>query len=64
MCTNPISVYYFQYKQVSGHEGIVGRLSEAEIVNLLPRVVESCDAGDLPTGEHRLVCGRIDARRN
>ena len=47
---NPISVYYFQYKQVSGHEGIVGRLSEAEIVNLLPRVVEIATPEIYPPG--------------
>ena len=50
MCTNPISVYYFQYKQVSGHEGIVGRLSEVEIVNLLPRVVEIATPEIYPPG--------------
>ena len=43
-------VYYFQYKQVSGHEGIVGRLSEAEIVNLLPRVVEIATPEIYPPG--------------
>ena len=47
---NPISVYHFQYKQVSGHEGIVGRLSEAEIVNLLPRVVEVATPEIYPPG--------------
>ena len=46
---NP-SLYYFQYKQVSGHEGIVGRLSEAEIVNLLPRVVEIATPEIYPPG--------------
>ena len=50
MCINPISVYYFQYKQVSGHEGIVGRLSEAEIVNMLPRVVEVATPEIYPPG--------------
>ena len=45
-----LSVYYFQYKQVSGHEGIVGRLSEAEIVNLLPRVVEVATPEIYPPG--------------
>ena len=43
-------MYYFQYKQVSGHEGIVGRLSEAEIVNLLPRVVEVATPEIYPPG--------------
>lgn len=47
---NPISVYYFQYKQVSGHEGIVGRLSEAEIVNLLPHVIEIATPEIYPPG--------------
>ena len=47
---NPISVYYFQYKQVSGHEGIVGRVSESEIVNLLPRVVEVATPEIYPPG--------------
>ena len=47
---NPISVYHFQYKQVSGHEGIVGRLSETEIVNLLPRVVEVATPEIYPPG--------------
>ncbi len=46
---NP-SLYYFQYKQVSGHEGIVGRLSEAEIVSLLPRVVEVATPEIYPPG--------------
>ena len=50
MCTDPISVYYFQYKQVSGHEGIVGRLSETEIVNLLPRVAEVATPEIYPPG--------------
>ena len=45
-----LSVYYFQYKQVSGHEGIVGRLSETEIVNLLPRVVEVATPEIYPPG--------------
>ena len=45
-----LSIYYFQYKQVSGHEGIVGRLSEAEIVNLLPRVVEVATPEIYPPG--------------
>ena len=45
-----LSLYYFQYKQVSGHEGIVGRLSEAEIVNLLPRVVEIATPEIYPPG--------------
>ncbi len=45
-----LSVYYFQYKQVSGHEGIVGRLSEAEIVNLLPHVVEVATPEIYPPG--------------
>ena len=45
-----ISIYRFQYKQVSGHEGIVGRLSEAEIVNLLPRVVEVATPEIYPPG--------------
>lgn len=47
---NSISVYHFQYKQVSGHEGIVGRLSEVEIVNLLPRVVEVATPKIYPPG--------------
>ena len=50
MSIDPISVHYFQYKQVSGHEGIVGRLSEAEIVNLLPRVVEVATPEIYPPG--------------
>ena len=45
-----LSLYYFQYKQVSGHEGIVGRLSETEIVNLLPRVVEVATPEIYPPG--------------
>ena len=45
-----LSVYHFQYKQVSGHEGLVGRLSEAEIVNLLPRVVEVATPEIYPPG--------------
>ena len=43
-------MFYFQYKQVSGHEGIVGRLSEVEIVNLLPRVVEVATPEIYPPG--------------
>ena len=50
ICTDPISIYYFQYKQVSGHEGIVGRLSEVEIVNLLPRIVEVATPEIYPPG--------------
>ena len=50
MSTDPISIYHFQYKQVSGHEGIVGRLSEAEIVNMLPRVVEIATPEIYPPG--------------
>ncbi len=50
MCINPISVYHFQYKQVSGHEGIVGRLAESEIVNMLPRVVEVATPEIYPPG--------------
>ena len=45
-----LSLYYFQYKQVSGHEGIVGRLSEVEIQNLLPRVVEIATPQIYPPG--------------
>ena len=45
-----LSLYHFQYKQVSGHEGIVGRLSEAEIVNLLPHVVEVATPEIYPPG--------------
>ena len=45
-----LSVYYFQYKQVSGREGIVGRLSETEIVNLLPRVIEVATPEIYPPG--------------
>ena len=45
-----LSVYHFQYKQVSGHEGIVGRLSESEIVNLLPRVIEIATPEIYPPG--------------
>ena len=45
-----LSVYYFQYKQISGHERIVGRLSETEIVNLLPRVVEVATPEIYPPG--------------
>ena len=45
-----LSVFYFQYKQVSGHEGIIGRLSEVEIVNLLPRVVEVATPEIYPPG--------------
>ena len=45
-----LSVYYFQYKQVRGHEGIVGRLSESEIVNLLPRVIEIATPEIYPPG--------------
>lgn len=48
--TMNLSVYHFKYKQVSGHEGIVGRLSEAEIVNLLPRVVEIATPAIYPPG--------------
>ena len=50
MCIDPISVYYFQYKQASGYEGIVGRLSEAEIMNLLPRVVKVATPEIYPPG--------------
>ena len=45
-----LSVFYFQYKQVSGHEGIVGRLSETEIVNLLPRVINVATPEIYPPG--------------
>ena len=45
-----LSVYYFQYKQISGHERIVGRLSETEIVNLLPCVVEVATPEIYPPG--------------
>ena len=45
-----LSVYHFQYKQVSGYEGIVGRLSDAEIVNLLPCVVEIATPEIYPPG--------------
>ena len=45
-----LSVFYFQYKQVSGHEGIVGRLSEAEIMNLLPRTVDVATPEIYPPG--------------
>ena len=45
-----LSIYYFQYKQVSGHEGIVGRLSEVEIANLLPRVIEVATPEIYPPG--------------
>ncbi len=50
MCINPISVYYFQYKQVSGQRSIVGRLSETEIANLMPRVVEVATPEIYPPG--------------
>ena len=50
ICIDPISIYYFQYKQVSGHEGIVGRLSEVEIVNMLPRIVEIATPEIYPPG--------------
>ena len=45
-----LSLYHFQYKQVSGHEGIVGRLSEAEIANMLPHVVEVATPEIYPPG--------------
>ncbi len=50
MPVDSISVYYFQYKQVSGQRGIIGRLSETEIVNLLPRVVEAATPEIYPPG--------------
>ena len=50
MCIDSTSVYYFQYKQVSGHAGIVGRLSETEIVNLLPNVIEVATPEIYPPG--------------
>ena len=45
-----LSVYHFQYKQVSGHEGIVGRLSEVEIVNLLPCIIKVATPEIYPPG--------------
>ena len=54
-----LSVYHFQYKQVSGHEGIVGRLSEAEIVNLLPRVVEIATPEIYPPGSIVWYAGEL-----
>lgn len=45
-----LPVYHFQYKQVSGHEGLVGRVSEAEIVNLLPRAIEIATPEIYPPG--------------
>ena len=59
MCMDPTSVYHFQYKQVSGHEGIVGRLSEAEIVNLLPRVVEVATPEIYPPGSIVWYAGEL-----
>ena len=54
-----LSVYYFQYKQVSGHEGIVGRLSETEIANLLPRVVEVATPEIYPPGSVVWYAGEL-----
>ena len=54
-----LSVYYFQYKQVSGHEGIVGRLSEVETVNLLPRVVEVATPEIYPPGSIVWYAGEL-----
>ena len=59
MCIDPIPVYHFQYKQVSGHEGIVGRLSEAEIVNLLPHVVEVATPEIYPPGSVVWYAGEL-----
>ncbi|MCZ6680397.1 MAG: hypothetical protein O7E52_24465 [Candidatus Poribacteria bacterium] len=47
---NSISVYYFQYKQRSSQRGIVGRLSETEIFNLLPRVIAAATPEIYPPG--------------
>ena len=54
-----LSVYYFQYKQVSGHEGIVGRLSEVEIVNLLPRTAEVATPEIYPPGSIVWYAGEL-----
>ncbi len=59
MCINPILAYHFQYKQVSGHEGIVGRLSETEIVNLLPCVVEVATPEIYPPGSIVWYAGEL-----
>ena len=57
-----LPVYYFQYKQVSGHEGIVGRLSEAEIVNMLPRVVEVATPEIYPPGSIVWYAGELRSK--
>ena len=45
------STYYFQYKQLSSHRGLMGRLSETEIVNLLGhRVMEVATPEHYPPG--------------
>ena len=62
ICTDPISIYYFQYKQVSGHEGIVGRLSEVEIVNLLPRVIEIVTPEIYPPGSIVWYAGELRSK--
>ena len=59
MSIDPISVYYFQYKQASGQQGIVGRLSETEIVNLLPRVVEVATPEIYPPGSVVWYAGEL-----
>jgi 16S rRNA G966 N2-methylase RsmD len=45
------SAYYFQYKQLSKHRGLMGRLSETEIVNLLGhRVMQIATPEHYPPG--------------
>ena len=45
------STYYFQYKQLSKHRGLMGRLSETEIGNLLgERVVQVATPEHYPPG--------------
>lgn len=50
MLGNSISVYYFQYKLTGNQRGIIGRLSETEIVNLLPGVVQVVTPAIYPPG--------------
>ena len=50
MPVGSISVYYFRYKQVSNQQGVLGRLSETEIVNLLPHLVAIATPEIYPPG--------------
>jgi SAM-dependent methyltransferase len=60
MDSNVVSVYYFQYKLVGDQRSLVGRLGEAEIGNLLPRVIRIATPEVYPPGAIVWYAGALE----